>query len=109
MTRTVTVIQAGGLGGLTRTTSVHIGTIAQEDATAIEAKMAESDFTNLPNMIGAGAVVPDTVVYEVTVLDNGQPHTVRVAEPDLPTPLRELISLVQTVPGNFDTVAPPGR
>jgi len=102
----VSVVRAGGLAGLVRTTTADTNRLSPVDGEKLAALVRQA------GLEGAAPdheePEPDRFSYQVIVEDHQRNHVTGFSERSLPANVRSLISWMSTVDGHEDKVGPPG-
>jgi hypothetical protein len=102
----VSVVRAGGLAGLVRTTTADTDRLSPGDSQKLAALVRQAGLEGAaPNR---EEPEPDRFTYQVIVQDQQRHHVTGFSERSLPASVRNLISWMSTVDGHEDMLGPPG-
>lgn len=84
-------VRSGGFAGINLTARVDSEKLAPDEKAALEKKISDASFFDLPEQIKPPSPGPDRFEYSVTVSSSGRTHTVIVSETLVPDKLRPLL------------------
>jgi hypothetical protein len=93
----LSVVRGGGVSGIATRSELSGESLSPDDARTFRAKVEEAGLTTLRDDVPARPE-PDDLLYEVTVEDGGEAHTVHLTESTLPEPVRALIAWADSRP-----------
>lgn len=84
--------RSGGFAGLTLKAAVDTDDLPAEQAKQVAGLVEDADFFNLPKVIKTKGPGADRFQYNLTIQDQGKPHSVQVGDGAIPSTLKPLLN-----------------
>ncbi|WDT77616.1 MAG: hypothetical protein MPW16_10445 [Candidatus Manganitrophus sp.] len=90
--------RSGGVAGIRTISTIHSGSLPEEERKHLRSLIDRSGFFGLPEEI-IGPPRPDEFLYAITIESDGKTHTVRTTDTTAPEQLKPLIEWLNETAG----------
>jgi hypothetical protein len=104
----LSVKRGGGVAGFVTRTDLETEALSPEDAETLQVKVEEAGVREMTDEPRSAPAQPGDLAVEVTIEDEGDVHTVRLSEAELPESVRSLIAWADQHPESKTGIATPG-